>query len=158
MLNDVNNQKLTYIDLFSGCGGLSLGLGKAGWQGILAVEKDPMAFATFEHNLIDSENSHFYWPTWLPKKETTIQELITTYSEELKSLKGKVDLIMGGPPCQGFSLAGQRNENDPRNKLSEEYIKMVKVISPKYLLLENVRGFNSSFKNKENGKVKNHIH
>ncbi|PPE76844.1 DNA (cytosine-5-)-methyltransferase, partial [Kaistia algarum] len=53
MLNDVNNQKLTYIDLFSGCGGLSLGLGKAGWQGILAVEKDPMAFATFEHNLID---------------------------------------------------------------------------------------------------------
>ncbi|EPA9108847.1 DNA (cytosine-5-)-methyltransferase [Acinetobacter haemolyticus] len=154
MLNDVNNQKLTYIDLFSGCGGLSLGLGKAGWQGILAVEKDPMAFATFEHNLIDSENSHFYWPTWLPKKETTIQELITTYSEELKSLKGKVDLIAGGPPCQGFSLAGQRNENDPRNKLSEEYIKMVKVISPKYLLLENVRGFNSSFKNKENGKVK----
>ncbi len=154
MLNDVNNQKLTYIDLFSGCGGLSLGLGKAGWQGILAVEKDSMAFATFEHNLIDSENSHFYWPTWLPKKETTIQELITNYSEELKDLKGKVDLIAGGPPCQGFSLAGQRNENDPRNKLSEEYIKMVKVISPKYLLLENVRGFNSSFKNKENGKVK----
>lgn len=154
MLNDVNNQKLTYIDLFSGCGGLSLGLGKAGWQGILAVEKDSMAFATFKHNLIDSENSHFYWPTWLPKKETTIQDLITTYSEELKSLKGKVDLIAGGPPCQGFSLAGQRNENDPRNKLSEEYIKMVKVISPKYLLLENVRGFNSSFKNKENGKTK----
>jgi DNA (cytosine-5)-methyltransferase 1 len=80
--------------------------------------------------------------------------LITTYSEELKSLKGKVDLIAGGPPCQGFSLAGQRNENDPRNKLSEEYIKMVKVISPKYLLLENVRGFNSSFKNKRMVKLK----
>ena len=52
-------KKNTYIDLFSGCGGLSLGLGNAGWQGIFAVEKDPMAFETFKHNLIDGNYGHF---------------------------------------------------------------------------------------------------
>lgn len=154
MIDILNDQKQTYIDLFSGCGGLSLGLGKAGWNGLFAVEKDSMAFSTFKHNLIDTPCSHFNWPSWLPKKETTIQDLIDNYSEQLIKLKGRVDLIAGGPPCQGFSLAGLRNEKDPRNKLSEEYIKMVKLIEPKYLLLENVRGFNSSFKNKENGKLK----
>lgn len=154
MVDILNDQKQTYIDLFSGCGGLSLGLGKAGWNGLFAVEKDLMAFSTFKHNLIETPNSHFDWPAWLPKKETTIQNLIDNYSEQLTTLKGKVDLIAGGPPCQGFSLAGLRNEKDPRNKLSEEYIKMVKLIEPKYLLLENVRGFNSSFKNKKNGRVK----
>lgn len=154
MIDILNDQKQTYIDLFSGCGGLSLGLGKAGWNGLFAVEKDPMAFSTFKHNLIDTPCSHFNWPSWLPQKETTIQDLIDNYSEQLIKLKGNVDLIAGGPPCQGFSLAGLRNEKDPRNKLSEEYIKMVKLIEPKYLLLENVRGFNSSFKNKENGKLK----
>ncbi|HHP0395825.1 DNA cytosine methyltransferase [Acinetobacter baumannii] len=154
MIDILNDQKQTYIDLFSGCGGLSLGLGKAGWNGLFAVEKDSMAFSTFKHNLIDAPCSHFNWPSWLPQKETTIQDLIDNYSKQLIKLKGKVDLIAGGPPCQGFSLAGLRNEKDPRNKLSEEYIKMVKLIEPKYLLLENVRGFNSSFKNKENGKLK----
>lgn len=141
-----NNKKGIYIDLFSGCGGLSLGLGNAGWQGLFAVEKDAMAFSTFKHNLIDSEGSHFQWPKWLPKEATTIQELLLNHYVELNQLKGKVDLIAGGPPCQGFSLAGKRNVADPRNQLSEEYIKMVEIISPKFLLLENVRGFNSSFK------------
>ncbi|MDC5392164.1 DNA cytosine methyltransferase, partial [Acinetobacter baumannii] len=123
MIDILNDQKQTYIDLFSGCGGLSLGLGKAGWNGLFAVEKDPMAFSTFKHNLIDTPCSHFNWPSWLPQKETTIQDLIDNYSEQLIKLKGNVDLIAGGPPCQGFSLAGLRNEKDPRNKLSEEYIK-----------------------------------
>ncbi|GAA4871811.1 DNA cytosine methyltransferase [Ferrimonas pelagia] len=145
----------TYIDLFSGCGGLSLGLGHAGWQGLFAVEKDPMAFSTFRHNLIDGKNSHFAWPQWLPKEANCIQELLESYRDELKSLRGKVDLIAGGPPCQGFSMAGRRNAKDPRNKLSEEYIKMVDIISPKYLLLENVRGFNTTFSNSkcESSKV-----
>ncbi|GAC06461.1 DNA cytosine methyltransferase [Paraglaciecola chathamensis] len=145
----------TYIDLFSGCGGFSLGLGNAGWQGIFAVEKDPMAFDTFRHNLIDGDKyNHFDWPQWLPKQATTIQEILKNYSEQLSNLKGKVDLIAGGPPCQGFSLAGRRNAKDPRNKLSDEYINMVKLISPKYLVLENVRGFNSTFKDSEGNKEK----
>jgi DNA (cytosine-5)-methyltransferase 1 len=151
-----NKNKITgnYIDLFSGCGGFSLGLGNAGWQGVFAVEKDSMAFETFRYNLIDGTYSHFDWPIWLPKQATTIQELLKNYPEQLSSLKGKVDLIAGGPPCQGFSLAGRRNSKDPRNKLSDEYIKMVKLVSPKYLVLENVRGFNSTFKDSDGKREK----
>ncbi|MDE1337300.1 DNA cytosine methyltransferase [Vibrio aestuarianus subsp. cardii] len=155
-MSDKLNQhnKGTYIDLFSGCGGLSLGLGNAGWEGLFAVEKDSMAFSTFKHNLIDGAHAHFSWPSWLPKQETTIQDLLEKHYEQLTDLKGKVDLIAGGPPCQGFSLAGRRNAKDPRNKLSDEYIKMVEIISPKYLILENVRGFNASFKPAKGKKAK----
>lgn len=147
-------KKHTYIDLFSGCGGLSLGLGNAGWEGVFAVEKDPMAFETFKHNLIDGKHRHFNWPEWLPQKATTIEVLLKDYKEELIGLNGKIDLIAGGPPCQGFSLAGKRNPNDPRNKLSNQYIKMVELVSPKYLVLENVRGFNSKFKDAKGQKGK----
>ncbi|MDU0354274.1 DNA cytosine methyltransferase [Paraglaciecola aquimarina] len=143
-----------YIDLFSGCGGFSLGLGNAGWKGVFAVEKDSMAFETFRYNLIDGKYNHFDWPSWLPKQATTIQEILEQYPEQLSNLKGKVDLIAGGPPCQGFSLAGRRNSKDPRNKLSDEYIKMVKLVSPKYLVLENVRGFNSTFKDSDGKREK----
>ncbi len=144
----------TYIDLFSGCGGLSLGLGNAGWKGLFAVEKDSMAFSTFKHNLIDGKHAHFDWPEWLPKQSTTIQKLLEEYPQQLSDLKGNVDLIAGGPPCQGFSIAGLRNAKDPRNKLSDEYIKMVEIVSPKFLLLENVRGFNTSFKAPEGKKAR----
>lgn len=137
----------TYIDLFSGCGGFSLGLGFAGWRGLFAVEKDLMAFDTFQHNMIEGKYAHFDWPDWLPQKATTIQTLLKRYSENIQGLNGKVDLIVGGPPCQGFSMAGMRNSKDPRNKMSREYIKMVSLINPKYILLENVRGFNATFKN-----------
>lgn len=146
-----NKKAGTYIDLFSGCGGFSLGLGKAGWEGLFAVEKDPMAFDTFKYNLIEGKYAHFNWPEWLPLQSTTIQDILIQYPDQLASLKGKVDLIAGGPPCQGFSLAGRRNALDPRNKLSEEYMNMVEIVSPKYLVLENVRGFNSTFKD-ANGK------
>jgi DNA (cytosine-5)-methyltransferase 1 len=144
----------TYIDLFSGCGGLSLGLGNAGWQGVFAVEKDEMAFDTFKHNLIDGKHKHFDWPEWLPKEATTIQTILKKYKEQLLKLKGEVDLIAGGPPCQGFSLAGRRNPNDPRNGLSNQYLKMVALVSPKYILLENVRGFNSTFSDAKGQKGK----
>jgi DNA (cytosine-5)-methyltransferase 1 len=148
------NFKGRYIDLFSGCGGLSLGLGKAGWEGVFAVEKDPMAFQTFKHNLIDGKYNHFSWPDWLPQKATTIQTLLKNNKEHIKSLRGTIDLIAGGPPCQGFSLAGRRNPNDPRNQLSNEYLKMVDIVRPKYILLENVKGFNAIFKDTETNKGK----
>ncbi len=155
MLSENSNKIAgTYIDLFSGCGGFSLGLGNAGWQGVFAVEKDSMAFETFKHNLIDGKYGHFNWPEWLPQKETTIQTLLKEYKGQLEGLKGKVDLIAGGPPCQGFSLAGRRNAKDPRNKLSNEYAKMVKIINPKYLVLENVRGFNATFKDSDGNQEK----
>ena len=143
-----------YIDLFAGCGGLSLGLGNAGWRGLFAVEKDPMAFATLKHNLVGagSRYAHFDWPNWLPQEAITIERLLKDYEKELTRLKGKVGLVAGGPPCQGFSLAGQRNPSDTRNKLYRKYIKLVGIIQPRFILFENVRGFNAAFMH--NGKTK----
>ena len=98
----------TFIDLFAGCGGLSLGLKKAGWQGLFAIEKTADAFLTLKHNLVNkSVVAPFLWPEWLPCVSMTTSELIKDYSKQLKKLRGKVDLIAGGPPCQGFSFAGR---------------------------------------------------
>jgi len=143
---------LKFIDLFAGCGGLSLGLVNAGLCGVFAIEKSPDAFNTFKHNLIDGNKiEKFIWPSWLPCKAMTLSTLLKNYNQQLKKMVGKIDLIAGGPPCQGFSFAGKRDPCDPRNKLTDEYIKLVKIIHPKFLLLENVRGFKSPFlyKNKK---------
>jgi len=137
----------SFIDLFAGCGGLSLGLKKAGWTGVFAIEKTPDAFQTLKHNLIDKAVvSKFTWPEWLPCEAITTSILLEKYSAQLKKLKGSIDLIAGGPPCQGFSFAGRRNPNDPRNKLTEEYIQIVSLVQPRFLLLENVKGFTAAFK------------
>ena len=88
---------------------------------------------------------NFKWPEWLPCQEMTTQDLLDSYKQELIDLKGRINLIAGGPPCQGFSLAGLRDVTDPRNLLSEEYIEIVSLIQPKFLLLENVKGFQSPF-------------
>lgn len=139
------SRKPTYIDLFAGCGGLSYGLGEAGWQGLFAVEKSPMAFATFEHNLLGKE-SHFKWPKWLPKKALDIEELLDAHSDKLRKLRGKVDLVAGGPPCQGFSMAGKRQEDDARNSLINYYLKIVDIVQPKVVFFENVSGIARRFK------------
>lgn len=145
--------------MFAGCGGLSLGLKNAGWQGLFAIEKSADAFMTLKHNLIDKNVvSPFEWPEWLPQEAMTTSQLLETYEDQLKSLKGKVDLIAGGPPCQGFSYAGRRNPNDPRNKLTGEYIKIVQLVEPKYLLLENVKGFKSPFKGEGSDHQKNKVY
>jgi len=146
--------KKTYIDLFAGCGGLSLGLYNSGlWKGHFAIEKSPDAFKTFNHNLIEN-NNHFDWPNWLPKKEHDINEIIKNYPHELKALRGKVDMVAGGPPCQGFSTAGKRNENDLRNKLIKSYIRFIRHVQPKVIFFENVKGFTQRFdKNKVKGIV-----
>lgn len=134
-----------YIDLFSGCGGLALGLHNAGWKGLFAVEKSKDAFATLKHNLID-KNNNFLWPDWLPKTNHDINEIITKYEKELLKLQGKVKLVAGGPPCQGFSMAGRRQEKDDRNKLINSYIKFVELVKPQILFFENVKGFTIGFK------------
>lgn len=146
--------KNTYIDLFAGCGGLSLGLYNSGkWKGKFAIEKSPDAFATLKYNLID-KNNHFDWPSWLTQTNHDINEIIKNYPEELKNLRGKIDLVAGGPPCQGFSTAGKRIENDSRNKLIKSYIKFIRHVQPKVIFFENVKGFTQKFdKNKIKGKV-----
>lgn len=142
----------TYIDLFAGCGGLSLGLYNAGWKGLFAIEKSPDAFKTLKHNLIDNKN-HFNWPAWLPKESVEIDNAIKLHKDNFEKLKNKVDLVAGGPPCQGFSMAGRRNENDQRNNLIKSYIDFIKIIKPKILFFENVKGFTMEFKkNKDKGK------
>lgn len=148
------NEKKTYIDLFAGCGGLSLGLYNSGlWRGLFAIEKSPDAFETFNHNLIEN-NNHFKWPNWLPKSSHDINEIIKNYPKQLKSLRGKIDMVAGGPPCQGFSTAGKRIESDSRNKLIKSYIKFIRQVQPKVIFFENVKGFTQKFdKNKIQGKV-----
>jgi len=146
------SEQHTYIDIFAGCGGLSLGLHNAGWKGLFAIEKSPQAFHTLYHNLIEKEK-HFEWVDWLPQTEHDINEVIKNYSKQLKGLKGKVTMIVGGPPCQGFSIAGQRDENDERNTLINSYIEFVDLVKPEMIFFENVKGFTMEFrKNEQKGR------
>lgn len=144
----MKSSKFTVIDLFAGCGGLSLGLYQAGWRGLFAIEKNPCAFETLKYNLIEGKK-HFDWPKWLPTKPLDIIEVNSKYSAELKKLQGKVDLVAGGPPCQGFSMAGQRIANDLRNQLVFSYIDFISMVKPKLILFENVKGFTYAFDKKK---------
>lgn len=137
------------IDIFAGCGGLSLGLYQSGWQGLFAVEKNKNAFDTLNHNLIRNKEN-FDWPAWLPKSNLDIVEVTNRFEKELCALRGSVDLVAGGPPCQGFSMAGKRKEKDTRNQLVFSYIKFVDLVRPKLLLFENVKGFTYAFNKKDN--------
>lgn len=137
--------KYTYIDLFAGCGGLSLGLHNAGWKGLFAIEKSIDAFETLQYNLINNKK-HFDWPNWLPKQNHDINQVLNDYKDQLIALQGKVDLVAGGPPCQGFSTAGLRKEDDVRNGLINSYLKFIEYTQPKVIFFENVKGFTLEFK------------
>lgn len=140
-----------YIDIFAGCGGLSTGLFNAGWTGLFAVEKNADAFSTLKYNLMDKKH-HFLWPDWLPVSAHDINELIKNDGEYLQGLKGKITLVAGGPPCQGFSMAGKRDKDDQRNKLVKSYIKFIKLVMPEVIIFENVHGFTVNFKDKKGTK------
>jgi DNA (cytosine-5)-methyltransferase 1 len=136
----------TFIDVFAGCGGLSLGLFQAGLQGRFAIEHDKFAFATLRTNLLSAKAIYrFRWPRWLPKAPVDIGELLAKYRRNLEGLEGKVDLLAGGPPCQGFSMAGRRKYDDPRNRLFGSYLELVEIVQPNCVLIENVRGFTIDF-------------
>ena len=74
------------------------------------------------------------------------------HRQELEKLRGTVELVVGGPPCQGFSMAGKRKGTDIRNRLYNAYIEFVKLVQPKMLFFENVHGFTVAFKRKYKGK------
>ncbi len=140
-----------FIDLFAGCGGLSLGLMQSGWQGLFAIEKSPMAFETLKFNLIGHKDKFsFDWPSWLPIQAFDIHDVLATYANNLRSLQG-IDLIAGGPPCQGFSMAGKRKVDDARNYLFEQYLAFVDLVKPRLILVENVRTFATPFTKTERG-------
>ena len=96
-----------FVDLFSGCGGLSLGLSMAGIRGLFAIERDAMAFETFATNFVSGAAGPQYafeWPAWLEQQAWGIDELLQQHKADLLQLRGKVDILAGGPPCQGFSF------------------------------------------------------
>ena len=99
----------------------------AGWTGIFAVERESNAFATLRHNLIDGStvktSSRFEWPSWLPIQSYEVGAFTRKYENQLRAMRGTVDLVAGGPPCQGFSFAGRREKSDSRNVLFRRYLK-----------------------------------
>lgn len=141
------NQKPYFVDVFAGCGGLSLGLKRAGWKGLFAIEKDSYAFDTLSTNFPTGNETWSYdWPESIENKAWDIQDILLNRRQALMDLAGTIDLLAGGPPCQGFSQAGKRRLDDPRNKLFEGYLELVSVLQPRMILFENVRGIKSDFK------------
>ena len=142
---------LRSIDLFAGCGGLSLGLHNAGWQGMFAVERDPMAFQTLKANLVSdggAYDAYPKWPDWLPVAPTDIVELLQDPASRnhLRSLRGRVNLVAGGPPCQGFSVGGARNGLDERNQLVQQELDLIELVRPDVAIVENVEGIARVFR------------
>ena len=127
---------MKFIDLFAGCGGMSKGFELAGMEGI--------GFVEFWQPAIDTHLKNC-GGILIGKDITQIKD------EEVKSI-GEVDIIIGEPPCQGFSLAGRRRTYDPRNRLFEEFVRFVRILKPKYFVMENVPGI-GSMKNINGGFV-----
>ena len=137
----MNDLMYNVIDLFCGAGGLSYGFEQAGYKVLLGIDSDSTALKTFELNHKDS---------------LTICGDITqiTYDDIKKVIGNKtIDVIVGGPPCQGMSLSGPRKFEDPRNRLYLSFIRLVKEIQPKFFLIENVPGLVTLYK----GHIKDSI-
>lgn len=115
------------IDLFAGCGGLSTGFEMAGFEIPLAIEKDDWASETYQFNHPNTKV--------LTGDITQILDL-----DSLIPSNVKVDGIIGGPPCQGFSLSGKRDKKDPRNSLFMDFVRFVKHFKPSFFMMENVPG------------------
>ena len=125
----MKRNKPTVIDLFSGCGGLSKGFMDAGFDVLLGVDHDDDSLATFKLN----------------HKNSQVLNLDLFDMSNIKKIKKAIggtspDVIVGGPPCQGFSLSGTRNFDDKRNQLYLSMIEAVKELKPKAFLIENVPG------------------
>lgn len=160
-----DHRRPTSIDLFAGCGGLSLGLHAAGFRNILAVERSDMAAETYYHNLIARIPDHepHFWRDYCKRGGTDagsqiaaglfvgpIERLLEDHRTKLVRLiharapRG-IDLIAGGPPCQGFSTAGRRDAKDARNLMPWYFLDFVRLFEPKFVLIENVAGFRMRF-------------
>lgn len=155
-----SEQAFSFADVFAGCGGLSLGLMKSGWKGVFAIERDSNAFATLSSNLtsLNPRSRHkFDWPVGLPLEPLGIDDVLVKHREVIGALGGQIDMLVGGPPCQGFSSAGRRDPNDPRNRLVRSYLKLVDILRPQIVLIENVRGITADFADgKTRGRTRNY--
>lgn len=115
---------LKVLDLFCGCGGLSYGFSQAGFKIAAGVDLSPIFLKTYSHNIIDVKTY-----------EADISKLNLS-KNEISSLK--IDVILGGPPCQGFSIAGKRNHDDKRNFLISDLFRYIEVFEPMAFVIENV--------------------
>ena len=125
-----SNGRPVAVDLFAGAGGMTLGFEQAGFDVLAAVEFDPIHASVHEYN----------FPFW-----TTICRSVTDITaKEIRDKtaigKSDVDVVFGGPPCQGFSLMGKRDLKDDRNSLVFHFIRLVLDLNPKFFVMENVRG------------------
>lgn len=125
-----SEQTYNLVDLFCGCGGFSLGFQQAGFAVKMGIDLWADATTTYKHNF---------------KNAVVLNEDIKNVTESLiverlKLNSNDVDVIIGGPPCQGFSVSGKRDENDPRNSLYKSFVRIVGKIKPKVFVMENVPG------------------
>ena len=123
------NKKITYIDLFSGAGGFSLGFDSLGFENVFSIDKESLFCKTYKYNF--------------PHHLLVEKDICDLTNDEIVALRGnkKVDVVLGGPPCQGFSIAGNIGRkfiDDPRNKLFKEFVRVVKIVKPAFFVLENV--------------------
>ena len=121
-----NPKSLQVLDLFCGAGGLSLGFEQAGFEVVGGVDSDSRSMETFAMN----------FPSSRAVTADLSQLSLRKLTDELGSLE--VDVIVGGPPCQGFSVAGKRSESDSRNRLYQHYLKIVQIAKPRAVVIENV--------------------
>lgn len=123
--------KYNVLDLFCGCGGLSYGFEMAGYNVVLGVDHDEMALKTFKENHLSSSSLNL---------DLFNHKNIDFIIQFFKDRKLNLDVLIGGPPCQGFSLAGPRDKEDKRNLLYRAMIEVAKQLKPKAFILENVPG------------------
>ena len=128
----------TLVDLFAGCGGLSLGLEHAGFETVFFNEIVPNYAATYIANRELSEENYYVGDI------NNLIENVNDYLSVLLNSESPVSLVSGGPPCQGFSMANrQRIIDDPRNQLYKAFLRFLSIIRPKFFVMENVRGMSN---------------
>ncbi|PSU85684.1 DNA (cytosine-5-)-methyltransferase [Photobacterium phosphoreum] len=135
------NNYMNVVDLFCGCGGLSAGFEKAGANVLLGIDQNAAALKSFKLN---HKNSQIICGDI---EQVSINDIDNAINGK------KVNVIIGGPPCQGLSLSGPRKYDDPRNKLFLSFVRIAEHLSPDVIVLENVPGILSLFK----GEIKNRI-
>ena len=132
--------KYTFIDLFAGCGGLSLGLEQAGFEVVFMNEIVDTFASTYLANHHLKEGQYFIGDI------NELNECLDKYSGIFKNPDKPITLVCGGPPCQGFSMANrQRIIDDPRNQLYKAYLQFLSEIRPQFFIMENVKGMANKF-------------
>ncbi len=123
-------QRPTAISLFAGAGGCSLGFGQANYDIQFATDVDGNAVESYRRNFPKT-----------PCEVTDIREITADFVlQRIRMNPGELDALLGGPPCQGFSSAGGKAGDDPRNSLLSQYIRLLEGIRPKWFVVENVEG------------------